>query len=116
MSIRTIRKNRRKERIRAKISGSIEKPRLAVNTSNKHVIAQIIDDIEGKTLVYASDKDKGFIPGKTKTESAYKVGVMIGEKADKLNLKKVVFDRGGKLYHGRVKALAEGARSKGLEF
>jgi large subunit ribosomal protein L18 len=109
-----VKKAQRKHRIRAKVAGSASRPRLAVNASNKHIIAQIIDDEAGKTLVYVSDvniKATG-----TKSEMAKKVGEAIAEEAKKAKISQVVFDRGGKLYHGRVKALAEGAREKGLNF
>lgn len=104
----------RSRRVRAKISGTNLVPRLSVFASLAHVQAQIIDDQNRKTLVSASDlkmKEK-----MTKTQKATKVGEEIAEKAVKLGIKSVVFDRGPKLYHGRVKALAEGARSKGLKF
>jgi large subunit ribosomal protein L18 len=107
-------KLQRKRRVRSKIFGTAERPRLSVSASLAHVRVQLIDDEAGKTLAYASDekiKEK-----KTKTEKAVKVGEEIAEKAAKAGIKKVVFDRGAKLYHGRVKALAEAARAKGLEF
>jgi large subunit ribosomal protein L18 len=111
-----IKKDRRKKRIRAKVAGTPERPRLAIFASNKHIVAQIIDDISGKTLAYVTDETKsGKIKG-TKTESSIKVGHAIAEKAAKVNIRDVVFDRGGKLYHGRIKALAEAAREKGLKF
>lgn len=109
-----IKKDRRKKRVRAKVSGTGIKPRLSVSSSNKHITAQLIDDTLGKTLVYASDskiKEK-----MTKTEKSYKVGEIIAEEAKKKKIVSVVFDRGGKLYHGRVKSLAEGARKGGLNF
>lgn len=113
---RFIKKNRRKNRIRSKISGTPECPRLAVFVSNKHITAQVIDDVNGKTIAYATDETKsGKVKG-TKTESATNIGKLIADKALKANVKNVVFDRGGKLYHGRVKALAEAAREKGLNF
>ena len=111
---RFIKKERRQARIRAKIKGSAEKPRLAVSSSNNHIVAQLIDDQLGTTLASASDlsvKEK-----MTKTAKAYHVGEMIAEEAKKKKIETVVFDRGGKLYHGRVKALAEGARKSGLNF
>ena len=103
----------RKRKIRAKISGTQERPRLCVFRSSKHISAQIIDDVKRKTLVSTSDlkiKEK-----KTKIEKAYMVGEDLGQKAIKCKIKKVVFDRSGFAYHGRVKALAEGARKAGLE-
>lgn len=107
-------KERRKNRIRATVSGTATRPRLAVSTSNLHISAQVIDDARAVTIVSAYDtevKIKG-----TKTEKATAVGVLIAEKALKAKVTEVVFDRGGKLYHGRVKALAEAARAKGLKF
>jgi len=98
--------------------GTQERPRLCVYRSLKHIYAQIIDDIEGKTLVAASTLDpalKGTVKSSNK-EAAKKVGELIAQKALDKGIKKVVFDRGGYKYHGRVAALAEGAREKGLEF
>lgn len=111
---RFVKKDRRKNRIRSRISGTATRPRLAVATSNMHVIAQLIDDENGKTLAYTSDlllKATG-----TKTEKATIVGTAVAEMAKKIKIAEVVFDRGGKLYHGRVKALAEAARVNGLKF
>ncbi len=113
---RFIKKDRRKKRIRSKISGTPECPRLAVFVSNRHITAQIIDDVNGKTLAYATDETIKSKDKATKTEISAKIGELIAEKALKKNVKSVVFDRGGKLYHGRVKALAEAAREKGLNF
>lgn len=107
-------KERRKNRIRATISGSSSRPRLAVFTSNLHISAQVIDDTTGHTLAAVYDTEAKLTG--TKTEKATKVGEMIAEKALKAKITEVVYDRGGKLYHGRVKALAEAARSKGLKF
>lgn len=107
----------RKRRIRARIFGTSECPRLAVFTSNKHIFAQVIDDKSGKTLVSASDYGKGSkIEKGTKTEIAKSVGLKIAERAKGKKIQEVVFDRGGKLYHGRVKAVADGAREGGLKF
>ena len=98
--------------IRKKISGTSERPRLAVFKSNKEIYAQVIDDIVGNTLASASSADaKG-----TKTEQATVVGKLIADNAKKAGVDTVVFDRGGFLYHGRVKALAESAREAGLKF
>lgn len=107
-------KNLRKRRVRAKISGTAEVPRLSVSVSLSHIQAQIIDDLKGVTLASASDLK--MTEKMTKTEKAAKVGEVLAEKAQKAGVKKVVFDRGAKLYHGRVKALAEAARTKGLVF
>jgi large subunit ribosomal protein L18 len=111
---RFIKKNRRKIRIRSKITGTEIRPRLAISSSNKHIIAQLIDDVNGQTIAYASDL-KNSIKA-TKTEKSAKVGEEIALKAKSKKITEVVFDRGGKLYHGRVKALAEGARKGGLKF
>ncbi|MBT8312054.1 MAG: 50S ribosomal protein L18, partial [Flavobacteriaceae bacterium] len=92
-------------------------PRLSVYRSNKEIYAQVIDDISGKTLVAASSRDKGLSDAKgTKSEIAQEVGKVLAQKAVKAGIEKVAFDRGGNLYHGRVKSLAEGAREGGLKF
>ena len=104
----------RANRTRAKIHGTAERPRLSVNISNMHVIAQIIDDDKGATLAYATtvgSKDKG-----SKTELAAKIGSEIAKKAKKAKIEKVVFDRGSRLYASRLSALADAARKEGLEF
>ncbi len=111
---RFVKKDRRKNRIRSKVAGTAVRPRLAVATSNLHVIAQLIDDNAGKTLAYTSDLL--IAATGTKTEKAAAVGSAIADMAAKAKITTVVFDRGGRLYHGRVKALAEAARAKGLEF
>jgi large subunit ribosomal protein L18 len=104
-------------RIRAKISGSSLIPRLSVFRSNEHIYCQLINDELGKTYVAASDLEiKSEKSKKTKSEIAYLVGQKIGEKAITKKIKKVVFDRGGFKYHGRVKSLADGARKSGLDF
>lgn len=103
--------------IRKKISGVAVKPRLSVFRSNSEIYAQLIDDINGQTLASASSKDKIIVAQKgNKTEKSKMVGTAIATKASELGLKEVVFDRGGYLYHGRVKALADGAREGGLKF
>lgn len=99
-------------RIRKKINGTDERPRLSVYRSNKAIHCQIIDDLKGHTLASAAS----FGMNGTKTEQAVAVGKMIAERAQAAGIKAVVFDRGGYLYHGRVKALAEGAREAGLQF
>ncbi|MBX9853283.1 MAG: 50S ribosomal protein L18 [Cytophagaceae bacterium] len=101
--------------IRRKISGTTVKPRLSVYRSNKEIYAQIIDDVNGQTLVSASSQDLKSVKG-TKVEISKSVGQKLAEKAAAAGLKDVTFDRGGYLYHGRVKALAEGAREGGLKF
>ena len=106
---------RRHRRVRGKISGTAERPRLDVFRSSKHIYAQIIDDVAGVTLVSASSMEKGFEGFGGNIEAAGKVGKMIAEKALEKGIKTVGFDRGGFVFHGRVKALAEGAREGGLE-
>lgn len=114
---RNVDRVRRHKRVRTKISGTKDVPRLNVFRSNNNIFAQIIDDEAGVTLVSASSIDKDLkIKNGGNIEAATKVGEVIGEKAKQAKIKKVVFDRGGYLYHGRVKALAEAARAKGLEF
>ncbi|MBI2588657.1 50S ribosomal protein L18 [Candidatus Saccharibacteria bacterium] len=105
---------RRAYRVKAKVSGTADRPRLAVRVSNLHITAQIIDDNQGFTLAYATTAGSK-IQG-TMTEKATWIGIQIAKKAAKAKINKVVFDRGGKKYHGRVKALAESARTEGLEF
>jgi len=107
---------KRHARNRSKFSGTPEMPRLCVFRSNANIYAQIIDDVNGKTLAAASSLEKGFEAGETKKETAKKVGTAIAKKAIDVNIKTVVFDRGGYQYHGRVKELADGAREGGLEF
>ncbi len=107
----------RHKKIRAKIKGTIECPRLCVFRSLKHIYAQLIDDEKGKTLLSVSDQE--IKKSKTKDKKvvlAYQVGKLIAEKALKKKIKKVVFDRGGFIFHGRVKAIADGAREGGLKF
>ena len=107
---------RRHRRVRGKISGTPKCPRLAVFRSSKHIYAQIIDDTTGSTLCAASSLEKNFSGDGGNADAAKKVGADIAEKAKKLGIEDVVFDRGGYIYHGRVKALAEGARESGLNF
>ena len=106
---------KRHARVRGKISGTAECPRLCVYRSNANIQAQIIDDVKGVTLVSASSYEKDFECGSNK-ESAKKVGALIAERAIAAGISVVVFDRGGYLYHGRVLELAEGARAAGLKF
>ena len=115
---KTVARAKRVRRIRKKITGTSERPRLRVFRSNKHIYAQIIDDVAGQTLVSMSTVDKGFEPGeeKGKTSAAKKVGEMLASRAKAAGISKVTFDRGGAIYHGRVKSLSEGAREGGLEF
>ena len=109
------RRIRIKKSIRQTINGTAERPRLSVFRSNKDIYAQLIDDVNNITLASVSSQklDQG---GKTKTEVAAEVGKMLAEKAKSVNVETVVFDRGGYLYHGRVKALADAAREGGLKF
>ena len=106
---------KRHQRVRGKISGTAERPRLSVFRSEKNIYAQIIDDVAGNTLVAASSVEKDFGPGSNK-EAARKVGKLIAERALAKGIEEVVFDRGGYIYHGRVMELAEGAREGGLKF
>ena len=105
-----------KRRVRGKISGSSELPRLSVYKSNKEIYAQLIDDNSGKTLVSASSREKGVDAKGTKTEVSAAVGKAIATKAIAAGIENIVFDRNGFVYHGRVKALADGAREGGLKF
>lgn len=114
-------RTRRHERIRKKVAGTTDRPRLSVYRSLSHMYAQIIDDFKGGTIVAASSIDKELKgkdkkSGKGNIAAAKQVGELIAKKALKKGIKKVVFDRGGYLYHGRVKALADAARENGLEF
>ncbi len=118
INAKTVARTKRIRRIRKKITGTVERPRLRVFKSNKHIYAQIIDDTAGHTLISMSTRDSEFSLGdeKGKTGAAKKVGEVIGARAKAAGITKVVFDRGGAIYHGRVKSLSEGARKGGLEF
>ena len=107
---------KRHNRVRGKISGTAERPRLCVFRSENHIYAQIIDDVAGNTLVAASSVEKSFEGKGSNCEAAKKIGAAIAERALQKGIEEVVFDRGGYIYHGRVKALAEGAREGGLKF
>jgi large subunit ribosomal protein L18 len=109
------RRERRHKRVRKDIVGTAERPRLVVFRSNRGIAAQLVDDLEGKTLAAASWLDKRTAKG-AKTGQAAEVGKLLAENAKKAGIQRVVFDRGGYLYHGRVKALADAAREGGLEF
>ncbi len=116
---RNLKRIKRHLRIRKKVKGTPQKPRLAVFKSEKHIYAQIIDDTKGHTLVSASTLDKELRQGLSKTynvEAAKEVGRLIAQRALSLGIKTVVFDRGGFKYHGRIKALADAAREAGLKF
>lgn len=108
-------RQKRHLRVRGKISGTAKCPRLNVYRSNKNIYAQVIDDVAGVTLVSASTLDNE-VKGNTKTEKAASVGEVVAKRAAEKDIKEVVFDRGGYLYHGRIEALAEAARKNGLDF
>ncbi|MGE4352716.1 MAG: 50S ribosomal protein L18 [Oscillospiraceae bacterium] len=107
---------KRHARVRGKISGTPERPRLSVYRSENHIYAQVIDDVTGETLAAASSVEKGFEGLGGNKEAAKKVGSAIAERTLAKGIDTVVFDRGGNVYHGRVKELAEGAREAGLKF
>jgi len=107
---------KRHNRVRGKISGTAERPRLSVFRSENHIYAQIIDDVAGNTLVSASTVEKSFEGNGSNCDAARKIGSVLAERALQKGIEEVVFDRGGYIYHGRVKALAEGAREGGLKF
>lgn len=121
MSKKQTKRQRRHKRIRAKVFGTAEVPRLCVFRANKHIYTQLIDDEKGHTMAAASDtgikKTRTKASPKTgKVASAFEVGKLIAKKAEEKKITKIVFDRGGYKYHGRVKAIAEGARKGGLKF
>jgi large subunit ribosomal protein L18 len=118
MSINNRKSIRRRihNRIRRKVSGTAARPRLAVYYSNQHIYAQVIDDAAGRTLVSASTLDKSFEQSASNVACARNVGLLLAERAKGSNISAVVFDRGGHLYHGKVKALADAAREGGLQF
>ena len=114
---KNITRKKRHARVRVKVSGTAERPRLNVYRSNKHTYAQLIDDVNGVTLASASTLDKELsLDSTSNVQAAEKVGELVAKRAVEKGIKSVVFDRGGYLYHGRVKALAEAARENGLEF
>ncbi|GAA0873507.1 50S ribosomal protein L18 [Gangjinia marincola] len=110
------RRNKLRKRIRKTIVGTAERPRLCVFRSNKDIYAQVVNDVDGKTIAAASSRDKDIASKGNKVDAAAAVGKAIAEKASKAGVDTVSFDRGGYLYHGRVKSLAEGAREGGLKF
>ena len=117
MDTKALRRQKIRYGIRKKISGTAQKPRLSVFRSNSDIYVQLIDDNDGKTLASASSRDKDIVAQKSnKVEKSKLVGAAIARKASELGLKDVTFDRGGYLYHGRVKAVADGAREGGLNF
>ena len=107
---------KRHNRVRGKISGTAERPRLNVFRSKANIYAQIIDDVTGNTLVAASTVEKAFEGNGGNCDAAKKIGAVVAERALQKGIEEVVFDRGGYIYHGRVKALADGAREAGLKF
>jgi len=119
MNIRQQARLKRKKRIRKKIYGTAQRPRLSVFRSARHIYAQVVDDTAGHTLAAASTMDKDALSGskfENKVEAAKFVGKMVGERAIGKGIKEVIFDRNGFLYHGRIKSLSEGAREAGLVF
>ena len=115
---KTFRRNRIRQRIKKVVSGTSDYPRLSVFRSNKEIYCQIIDDVNGKTIVQTSSRDKSIVDLKLKSniEISFNVGKSVAELALKKGIDKIKFDRGGYLYHGRVKSLADGAREGGLKF
>lgn len=119
MAMKIVGRERRKLRIRKKVTGTGERPRLSVFRSARHIYAQVVDDVSGKTLAFASTLSKdlrGMIDNDNKVEAAKKVGALIAKICKSKKIDRVVFDRNGYLYHGRVSALAQAAREAGLEF
>jgi len=116
MTIKRVRRARRKQGIRKEIFGMPDRPRLSVYRSLNHVYAQVIDDLTGKTVVSASTRDKSFADKGAKMSEATAVGKLVAQRAKEKGISKVVFDRNGYLYQGRIKALADGAREGGLQF
>ncbi len=106
----------RHKRVRSTVRGNASRPRLSVYRSSKHIFLQLIDDEKGKTIVGISDKEIARKKGVTKSDVSYEAGKTLGEKAHALGIKTVVFDRGGYVYQGRVRKVAEGARAAGLQF
>jgi large subunit ribosomal protein L18 len=116
IELKTAQKTRRKLRVRKKVYGTPERPRMTVFRSNKHIYIQVIDDTKGRTLVSVSNLEKELVSVKNTVGDAEKIGFAAGERLKKVNIQKVVFDRNGYLYHGVVKAVADGARKAGIEF
>lgn len=116
MSIKNDKRIRRHKKIRMNMHGTKDRPRLFVFRSNQHIYAQLIDDDKAKILMSVSDKDIKAKKGEKKSDVAKKVGETIAKKAVENKIEKVIFDRGGIVYHGRIKALADGAREAGLKF
>ncbi len=114
MQNRQVARDRRHRRVRKKVRGTAARPRLAVFRSNKHIYAQVIDDVSGVTVAAASTAEKSFTGANGTVEAAKKVGQLVGERAKQAGIDTVVFDRGGNRYHGRVAGIADGAREAGL--
>lgn len=113
---RSASRNRRRQRVRRKISGTSQRPRFSVFRSNRYIYAQLIDDVEGRTIAAASSQEADLRGSSLTVETAAEVGALLGQRAKEAGVTEVVFDRGGYKFHGRVKALAEAARQAGLEF
>lgn len=111
---KVVARKRRHQRVRKNVNGTAERPRLVVTRSNRHMVAQVIDDLKGHTLVSASTMEAAFDGSSTKVEAARRVGELVAARAKEAGITAVVFDRGGNKYHGRVAAVAEGAREGGL--
>lgn len=111
---KVVARKRRHQRVRKNVNGTAERPRLVVTRSNRHMVAQVIDDRQGHTLVFASTMEAAFDGSSTKVAAARRVGELIAARAQEAGITAVVFDRGGNKYHGRVAAVAEGAREGGL--
>ena len=116
IELKSAQRARRKLRVRKKVYGTQERPRMTIFCSNKHTYVQVIDDTTGRTLVAASNREKELASVKNTVSEAGKIGEAAAEKMKKANIKQVVFDRNGYLYHGVVKAVADGARKAGIEF
>jgi large subunit ribosomal protein L18 len=116
MSIKQEKRIRRHKKIRMNMHGTKDRPRLFVFRSNQHIYAQLIDDDEAKVLINVSDNDLKIKKGEKKSEMAKEVGKLVAKKAVEIKIERVVFDRGGIVFHGRIKALADGAREGGLIF
>ena len=114
MQNRLVARDRRHRRVRKKVRGTTARPRLAVFRSNKHIYAQVIDDVQGVTLASASTAEKSFSGAGGTVDAAKQVGKLVGERAKAAGVEAVVFDRGGNQYHGRVAGIADGAREAGL--
>ena len=116
IELKNAQRARRKLRVRKKVYGTQERPRMTIFCSNKHTYVQVIDDTTGRTLVAASNREKELASVKNTVKEAGKIGEAVAEKMKKANITKAVFDRNGYLYHGVVKAVADGARKAGIEF